>query len=385
MTSRAVILALAAVLLGLGGWWFSQNFGFAPQRVWVGYSGEARVNPLFAARLLLERLGYKVQQQADLRRIGALPPGATVILAADRSELDPAAARALLTWVERDGGHLFVGVERQLPRDVLLQQINVEAHWEGSDDAEDTPPAPGIDRIPMADGTELRADLLPSPTLVDLDQDADAWRYTSRGGTRILQFGWGEGEITVLSTLRPFSNREIGRLDHAELLAQLTGADAVQPGELFIIRHLESPSLPAWLAEHAPAALAALSLFVLMWLWRVVPRFGSLAPSPAPDRKSLLEHIHAVGRFYLEQRELPRVLALLRAECLELFGRRAPHAQGLDDAARLREAARMTGVRPRELAQAFGHRADTPAEFFNAVRTLASFRRRLRRSSEERS
>ena len=46
MSNRAIILALVGALLGLGGWWFSQNFGFGPQRVWVGYSGEARVNPL---------------------------------------------------------------------------------------------------------------------------------------------------------------------------------------------------------------------------------------------------------------------------------------------------------------------------------------------------
>jgi hypothetical protein len=382
MSNRAIILALVGGLLGLGGWWFSQNFGFGPERVWVGYSGEARVNPFFAARLLLERLGFKVQQKADLHKLGALPPGATVILAADRTDLDPPGARSLLSWVERDGGHLIIGVERELPRDVLLQEINVEARWHGPD-GEDKPPAPGIDRIPMPDGVDLRADLLPSPELVDLDEDADAWRFSSRGGVRILQFAWGEGDITVFSTLRPFSNREIGRLDHAELLAQIT--DAAQPGELFLIRHLESPSLIGWLGQHAPAVLGALAVFLLAWLWRVIPRFGPLAPSPAPDRKSLLEHIRAVGRFYLDQRELARLLDLLRSECVELFNRRAPHAQGLDEAARLREAARMTGVRPRDLAQAFSARADTPNDFSTAVRTLASFRRRLRQPVKDRS
>ena len=381
MTNRAIILALVGVLLGLGGWWFSKNFGFGPERVWVGYSGEARVNPYFAAGLLLERLGFKVQQKSDMRGFDALPPDATVILAAERSDLDPAAARALLSWVERDGGHLIIGVERELPRDTLLQQINVEAHWKRTQD-EDKIAGVGTDRIPMPDGTELRADLVPSPVLVDLDEDADAWRFSTRGGMRILQFDWGEGEITVFSTLRPFSNPEIGRLDHAELLAQI--ADAANPGELFLIRHLESPSLLGWLAQHAAAALVALGVFVLVWLWRVIPRFGPLAPSPAPDRKSLLEHIRAVGRFYLDQRELPRLLGLLRADCVELFSRRAPQAQGLDDAARLREAARMSGVRPRDLAQAFTARADTPADFSNAVRTLASFRRRLRQPLKDR-
>jgi hypothetical protein len=76
---------------------------------------------------------------------------------------------------------------------------------------------------------------------------------------------------------------------------------------------------------------------------------------------------------------------LVRADCVELFSRRAPLAQGLDDAARLREAARMTGVRPRELVQAFSGRTDTPADFSNAVRTLANFRRRLKQSLEDRS
>ena len=277
MSNRAIILALVGVLLGLGGWWFSQNFGFGPQRVWVGYSGEARVNPYFAARLLLERLGFKVQQKADMRELDALPPDATVILAADRSDLDPAAARALLSWVERDGGHLIIGVERELPRDITAATDQRRGPLE-EDARRGQDAGAGIDKIPMPDGTELRADLLPSPVLTDLDEDADAWRFSTRGGMRILQFHWGEGEITVLSTLRPFTNPEIGRLDHAELLAQI--ADAANPGELFLIRHLESPSMLGWLAQHAAAALVALGVFLLVWLWRVIPRFGPLPRRP---------------------------------------------------------------------------------------------------------
>jgi hypothetical protein len=45
----------------------------------------------------------------------------------------------------------------------------------------------------------------------------------------------------------------------------------------------------------------------------------------------------------------------------------------------------MTGVRPRDLAQAFSARADTPNDFSAAVRTLASFRRRLGQPVKDRS
>ena len=57
----------------------------------------------------------------------------------------------------------------------------------------------------------------------------------------------------------------------------------------------------------------------------------------------------------------------------------------MDDAGRLREAARLTRVRPRALAQAFSAHADTPNDFFNAVRTLANFRRQLSQPLEDRS
>ena len=64
--TRPLVLAIVGVLVALGAWWFTQNFGFSKERVHVGYSGEARVNPLFGARLLLERLGLRVQQQTQL-------------------------------------------------------------------------------------------------------------------------------------------------------------------------------------------------------------------------------------------------------------------------------------------------------------------------------
>ena len=57
----------------------------------------------------------------------------------------------------------------------------------------------------------------------------------------------------------------------------------------------------------------------------------------------------------------------------------APLAAALEGPARLREASRLTGLRPRELMQAFAGRAVTRQEFSNAVRTLAAFRRRLAR------
>jgi hypothetical protein len=212
--------------------------------------------------------------------------------------------------------------------------------------------------------------------LID-ESDEYLWRYQAKDGTRILALRWGDGRVTLFSTLRPFDNHRIGKLDHAELLWSVLSDSSSR--ELFLVRYLDTMSLPRWLWERAPLALVATALFLSLWLWRVVPRFGPLVPAAGVDRRSLLEHIRAVGRFHADQRRQGRLLEALRADCLELFGRVAPLARGLDGAARLREASRLTRINPRELLHAFSATPSTRHDFSNMVRTLARFRRQLTR------
>jgi hypothetical protein len=384
LSNRAVVLALVGVLLSALAWWFTQNFGFNTQRVYVGFSGEARVNPYFAARLLLERLGMRVHQQVEVSRTQALPPGATLVLAASRAELDPPTVDTLLDWVE-SGGHLVVGVETDLQRDWLLNALEVSAAWPEDDDEEETGraghacPAPEeaeIEEVVLPDGRALKAGFEGGPVLVDRSE-GHLWRHESRYGTRILAVGWGDGRVTLFSTLRLFSNRSIGEHDHAELLWGVLGDPPSR--EVFLVRYLDTMSLPKWLWERAPLALVAAGAFLLLWLWRVVPRFGPLVPGAGTDRRSLLEHIRAVGRFHADQRRQGKLLEALRADCLDLFGRVAPLARGLEGAARLREASRLTRINPRELLHAFSGAPATRHDFYSMVRTLARFRRRLTR------
>jgi hypothetical protein len=380
LSNRALVLALVGVLLGVLAWWFTQNFGFSKERVYVGLSGEARANPYFAARLLLERLGMRVHQTVEVSSPQALPRGATLVLAAARAKLDPPTVEALLEWVE-GGGHLVVGVEGDLERDWLLSSLEVSAEWpqEDPDSGGRACPAPdegSIEDVVLPDGRTLKAGFEGGPVLVDQGK-GHLWRHESQDGTRILALGWGDGRVTLFSTLRPFDNRHLGKLDHAELLWGVLGDSPSR--ELFLVRYLDSASLPKWLWERAPLALVAAGVFLLLWLWRVVPRFGPLLPGDGVDRRSLLEHIRAVGRFHADQRRQGRLLEVLRADCLELFGRVAPLARGLDGAARLREASRLTRIHPRELLHAFSGAPATRHDFSNMVRTLARFRRQLTR------
>lgn len=379
MNRRAVVLVLVGVALGLTGWWVTRNFGFTTEREYVGYRGEAREDRYYAARLFLEGMGKTVSRHATLHTVDALPPDATVLLPGSRANVDPPLARALLAWVER-GGRLIVCVCGPSGKDPLLDPLGIEAQWPDDEDENENEDQnkdePAFELVILGDGTPLRADLHDSYVL-QYDGPA-AWRHTGPDGDRILVLQQGRGRLVVFSTLRPFSNGGLDQLDHAPLLWHFVQQAGPQ---IVVVRQLERLSLPAWLAEQARPVLVALAVLVLFWLWRVIPRFGPLQPGDAPQRRSLLEQLRAVGRYHADQRRLPQLLQQVRDDAQALFSRAAPLAAGMDASARLREASRLTRLRPRELMQAFAGTVTTRHEFSNAVRTLAAFRRRLVRSA----
>jgi hypothetical protein len=333
----------------------------------VGYSGEARLNRFFAARLLLDRLGHRVRQTTSLRELNQLAPRGVLLLGASRGNLDPVALRDLLAWVER-GGHLILGAEHSWSEDPLMDLLGIEV---GEEQRE---PGPRVDTVTLPDGTALRVELAPSPPLIDEDGQA-SWTHEFQQEVRILQLTRGAGRITIFATLRPFTNRALGHNDHAELLARLTASDS---GEVWIVRYLEAPSLAQWLWTHAAEALVALGVFVLLWLWRAVLRFGPLHPSPVPDRKSLIEHVRALGRFYADQGLLPQLLQRVRADAQATFDRAVPELRGAEGSQRLKEAARLTHIRARDLLAAFTRELRVSKDFTHSVRTLALLRTRVR-------
>lgn len=367
MTRRSLLLILGGAVLGLLAWWFTQNFGFDEERVWVGYSGEARINRFFAARLLLEKLGYRVRQKTSLSELNKLAPRGVLLLGATRGNLDPVAVRNLLAWVER-GGHLILGAEHSWREDPLLDLLSIEVG------EEERAPGPRVDTVTLPDGTALRVELTPSPPLIDEEGQA-SWTHEFQQAVRILQLERGAGRITIFATLRPFSNRDIGHNDHAELLARLAASDS---GEVWIVRYLDAPSLLEWLWGHAAETLVALGVFVLLWLWRVVLRFGPLRPAPVPDRRSLIEHVRALGRFYADQGLLPRLLQRVRTDAQATFDRAMPELRGAEGSQRLKEAARLTRMRARDLLVAFTRELHASKDFTQSVRTLALLRNRLR-------
>ena len=365
---RVLYLGIAGVLLCLSALWFTRTYAIVKQRTWVGMSGEARADHLLAARQLLVRLGARVQESGDIAQLAQFPASGRVLMA-DRDRLDPVAIRTLRDWVRR-GGHLIVAAEPPFARDSFLEQLGVTSTADGVGGPD------AVDEVDLPNGAHLRISLPRTPVLHDVGGHA-SWQHTTRGDTRMLQLADGAGRITILSTLVPFTNQAIGRLDHAELLWQLVRSDDGAPIDVWLVRQLKLQSLPQWLVQHALPAIAVFAILLILALWRAMPRFGPLQPEVALDRRSLREHFTAMGRFYSAQRQLPKLLHALRRDALELMRRRMPAAGDEQGSDRIAAAAQAAGMSMREVQHAFGVPADAPRDFVGAVRVLAELRARL--------
>ena len=84
-----------------------------------------------------------------------------------------------------------------------------------------------------------------------------------------------------------------------------------------------------------------LLLALLGWLWLRAQRMGSLLPSPAVERRSLLEHVRASGEHLLRYGKAPLLYDAVRQAFLNRLRRRAPTAAALGGDARIHAIATL--------------------------------------------
>ncbi|MEN4951538.1 DUF4350 domain-containing protein [Stenotrophomonas sp. TWI819] len=312
--------------------------------------GEASYNALYVLGQALRADGITVQSRPrlDLTRM-PLEPGDTVVLLQDSGEVPAPAVTELMAWVAK-GGHLIV---RTPPI--------------GKDSAGNGPllDALGVD----SDGYESycqRFHVRDDPQHVEF---CNGRRFSAEPPAGItLERGWGDDYDLVFARLRHGQ----GRIDVLADMAFMQGKGRPNPtvppnaanalvdglhdkahrdltryvlapnygkGTMWLVYASRPPSLwnrvfylgwPVW----APLLLALLG-----WLWQRAQRLGSELPSPAAERRSLLEHIRASGEHLLRFGKAPLLHDAARRAFLARLRRRSPTAAALTGEAQVQAIA----------------------------------------------
>ena len=354
-----------------------------------------------------------------VKKFEQLPSGGTLLLGDRRHVLmTPERVKAVTAWVE-SGGHLIVEAEFPGRADPLLaalglaraaprrggqrnaspagqaepkSEADAESQSNGADGSDaqaqnkpgaqpvpSMPPAPKRRAVRNAEITEVafagdtRAMNVEFNAYQHLTQPKidGYWVVTDRAGVRLVSGARGKGRVTAISNFDFLTYRgsfdikelsaqptHIGKYDHAEMILKLIRLNPhYKTAALRLVWGDDEVSLWTWLAEHALLALASFAVLILLWLWRVVPRFGPLQPEAPPAEQKLLSHLEAAGRFYWKHMEPPEIYAKLRAAFVQRLKERRPGIAQRSADLRNAELARLIAARPEAVARAL----DAPA------------------------
>jgi hypothetical protein len=350
---------------------------------WVGMGPDAIKDPYLAYTRLIAKMQARATFTDKPTDLDSPPESGTVILASRRLVyMSPARVARLTSWVDR-GGTLVAEAEPVGIDDPLLEALGVEREMEDDPGTFGRRPGPrfrlraGTTFDWRGNGEALRADFgRQSPALRESAVHPDASTASVGGDILALSFPWGEGRVVALSSFAFLRNVNIRDLDHAELGWQLaSGAPA--PGGALVFLKPPRAALGEWLLEEAWPVLIAVGLLLVLWLTRIVPRFGPLLPDPEPARRRLVEHVIASGRFLWSRGERDYLVEAARERVWNTASRRLARLKSLAPAVAVEKVAESAATSRMKAHSALMARPGTEAAFVAAMHALADIESRL--------
>ena len=380
---RFALLAtpLVAALLYIALNWYT----LVDEPVWVNAGKEARENPYLAYTRLLERMGSPPLTPTAAAALDAPPERGTLIIADRRlAYMTPERVRKLTAWVDR-GGHLVADTEDEGIDDPLLDAFGIERVFPKPEPAAKRarpgPPAfvRGAPATVTIDWPELG-----KPLHVRMRTGVMSLRATrvrsddreARLGSDVvaLSVSHGQGRVSTFQTIEYLRNNAIGDLDHAEF-----GWRLASNGPVMLFLRIQSPPFLEWLWRDAWAVVLAAALLLLLWLARIIPRFGPLAPEPPPARRSLLEHVVATGRYLWSKGQGAYLLEALRDRAWRAAKRRGVGEPGAAPEKSTKAISEAVGMSEARARRAFVGAAPAAPEFVDAAAALQQIESRLAR------
>jgi hypothetical protein len=391
-TTVSVLVALGVLLIGLGfaAWWFN-TFERVVKVQTLPPRGEAAYNPLYALKLALNADGRNTtaRQRLDLDD-HTLGVHDTLLLYSDPRNMTSKERGALLAWVE-NGGHLILRTPplgEKIESDevsilsefgITLDQVENDADDTLGDDKEDEERSGCMGlRVP---GEEDHVEFCLGRRFMFLDEGPDillSWDDENTETSVFARLAHGRGTVDVLADLDFLDNDSLEEGPHYALALQLFEPNRREGGAIHLIYSADVPSLLRLLMRYGWMVALPLALALLLWLWLRTERFGPLYPSPAVERRSLLEHIQANGdHLYRYGRHATLYNEVLQA-FLRRLRRRDPYAAALEGPTRIEAIARRTGMSAHEVEEALRYpRPRDSRDFVLRIAKLLQLRRRL--------
>jgi|GEM_PF-1164291 len=387
-----IMLTIALLLIAGAAGLFFTLFEKEETTRHFGYSPEARMNDLLAARRFLKRMGIPAENMATPSPASTLPPTSDIILlATKRLTVDKRTQAILLDWA-RNGGHLILTARSETVTDGFLDFFNRINEIESESDL--LLETLGIETIKHTVSSQERKDYdgtgVAFPTSDDflwvdfnlgLRLQTSTERFRSLAGDQdgdfVITGGIGAGHVTVISDRRILHNRKIGEKDHARFLFELINLVS-HPARVWLIIEDDMPGLYAWLWKHAHEAVLSFSMLLILILLAVSRRFGPIIDITPPTRRRLLEHIQASGWFLWRHRHYQQLLTGMQNNLKHEMAIKHPGIREIGASAAAKRLSGFVDMTTDEIQQALGTiEVKNKEEFTTTVRLYERLRKQL--------
>lgn len=387
LISILLLLVLAAIIYGL-----HDKFEKVTKEIDIGFTGEARTNPLFASRLFLKKMGIPAEP-IDIYRLENLPGIKTIIVIDTyRSTLSSRRIDQLMAWVKR-GGHLITIINpdfedtEENTGDPLQNHLNIQAdntrYFDDENFDSESCDNPSQDEV-FDYSVQVSLKGLPKCYTLNIEQFHPIHSNATNdevihidGSAFLLNRSYGDGLISIASDLEFAENNHIAEANHAEFFWQLVHRKYSLPENVWLLNSDDMPALWEWLWQHAWQLILTLSLLLFLWLYGLSHRFGPIIPSKALDRRRLLEHIQASGHFFWKQNQQDKLINSCRQGVLQKLGSHFPAWHQLDINQQLKLASEYSELPIDKLRPLlFGKHKLSMEEFVHAVQQLEEIRKR---------
>lgn len=419
--NKPVNILIALLFIGvsvLGVYNFLQTHKYKTFSERTDFKGEARTNPLYAARLFLKRMGIPSETKHSLQGFGSFPQTSTVILLdTRRTTLSKAKIDQLIKWIE-SGGHLIAKANKdweasdknkarkKQSRDPLQRYLGVhvssgsefiELVDENLENFEDI-----LDEVNDAKNKDKNSDKkinYPKISLKGANKKLalkDTWfrainvdekhqdkteEIELSGRNYIIRQRVGEGMVTLVSDMKFIENKALGKADHAEILWYLVHglhSSLYQPKSVWLIHNDEMPALWRLLWQYGWAFILSLLLLFIAWLLHSTRRFGPLIPKAEENRRSLNEHISSSGQFYWQHNKRNKLLQSARQALMQKLARMHPGWSQRSESEQLDIIAKQSKLSPDTLYRAmYATDIKTADEFTRTIQLLEQLRQSL--------
>jgi hypothetical protein len=352
---------------------------------WVQMGPEAQRDPYLAYTRVLKKLGTTFRASDKPSSLETAPEGSVVFLASRRLVyMTNERIAKIVGWVER-GGTLVVEAEPPSIDDPLIEAFGIDRDRpDPADEARKSmrarPPARKSTVTTFdwdASGTPLRVDF--GRFAVPLFQArAHGDHVAARLDKDVVAIAFPQkaGRVVVLGSFAFLRNTAIGELDHAELGWQLASH---KPGGVLLFLKPPQAALGEWLLEEAWPVLIAAALVLMIWLVRVIPRFGPLAPADTPPRRRLGEHIAATGRFLWSRGESAFLMQAARERVWRAASRRLSRVDAAEPMAAIEKVSESAATSKAKAHRALIGPAESEPAFVAAASALQEIEANLGR------